>query len=214
MEISSVPRAIWKSLPATSHIHFLSLPTSALHLRELQLQRSFVNCLPVGYIRYEALECGRRGEGRTFIPLLLCLQQYLLSGRGPSWIQEPFSPESHCCQGSPAQGLIAVWRLQLMGCDDIPFSCLFKLFINPWVGGWFIPELLCQLFCYQCNEFSVSSNPFSWNIVNRFCFHDWTLTNTNREMMFFPIFILDEWLGVARRKDYFFTTGSGLSHLM
>ena len=42
---------LYGSLPATSHIHFPSLPTSALHLRELQLPRSFVNCLPVGFIQ-------------------------------------------------------------------------------------------------------------------------------------------------------------------
>ena len=93
MEISSVARAIWKSLPATSHIHFPFLPAAALHLRELQLPRSFVNCLPGEFIQWEALERERRGEGRVLIPHLFCLGQYLLSGRGPSRTHEPFSPQ-------------------------------------------------------------------------------------------------------------------------
>ena len=113
-------------------------------------------------------------------------------------------PGSHSCLKTPAYGL---WWYALLLSLQAFYSSLGR-------GGWFISELLCQFFHCLCNELSVSSNSFSWNIVNRFCFHDWTLTNTNREMVFVPIFILDEWLRVARRKDYFFTTGSGLSHLM
>ena len=56
----------------------------------------------------------------------------------PLWQRSFTNPRallSTACQGSPAQGLIAVWRLPLRGCDDNPFSCrLFKLLLIP--GGF------------------------------------------------------------------------------
>lgn len=132
----------------------------------------------------------RKGEGQSiYSSLALPSATSPLAEVLPE--SEPFSPQSHSCQGSPPRASwlssedSSLWAVMVS--PSLAVSSSFLLIPGVGVeGGVLTWAALSQLFHSTCTMNFLYHQILLLKYSEQVLFsHDWTLTNTNREMMFF-----------------------------